>query len=152
VIAGSKTPGLTELADNRGLASYPIVLDQDAWWKEWGPKIEMQEGRQGWILFVLDAQAKILEVSMKISQNVRNRWAEAGGVDVEQASEAALRWFEENYPKAESLPEWARFIVSAQYGNFCVLARLGRELKGVQDHGFNTLVLENDGQTLKEVA
>lgn len=151
IVEGSKLRGLTTLADNRGIASLPILQDMDVWWREWGPRIVKDVGKQGWVLFILDANEKIMETSTLLSRVLRNKpewdtrgWTEKEWSRVDESTTAAVRWFENNMPKPEHVPEWAQFILSAQYANLCVLARLGRETQAAIDQGYTTVVLEAD--------
>jgi hypothetical protein len=154
IVEESKLAGLTKMADNRGTASLPILQDWQLWWKEWGPRIQRDVGRQGWVLFVLDANEKLLEMSTLVSRIIRGKpswdsrgWTENEYGNVESICMAGLRWFERHAEAVQKdAPEWAKFILAAQYGNFSALARLGRELRGLQEAGYSTVVLEtNEG-------
>jgi hypothetical protein len=151
VIASESTRGsLTQLADNRGLSSLPVVSDWQDWWRVWGPKILDNVGKVGWVLFVLDANEKILEESMLLSRLIKGKpghtskgWTPDEYGNVETICMQGLRWFETHAPSViRDAPEWAQFILSAQYGNLCVLARLGREQRSLQETGYSTVVLE----------
>jgi hypothetical protein len=152
MIASSSTrAALTVRTDKRGLASFPVVADWQLWWKTWGPKIAAQEGRQGWILFLLDANERLMEVSMLISRIIRSKpqwttegWSQDEWSNVQDVAARATAWFEANCP-TKDLPEWAQFIAAAQYGNFRVLERLARELRALQEQGYTTVVLEETG-------
>lgn len=151
IVERSKLRGLTQLADNRGVASLPILQDMQDWWQVWGPRIAKEEGKQGWILFLLDAHEKIEEVSMLVSRLLRNKpewdskgWSQNEWLPVDEQSTAAVRWFENHLPRLDDVPEFAQFLLSAQYGNLCVLARLGREMRAAQEQGYTTVVLEAD--------
>jgi hypothetical protein len=140
VATESKRAGLTGLEDNRGHSSLAVLQEWQLWWKEWGPRIARDVGYQGWVLFLLDSNEKITEVEMLASEVLRNQGCE----NIEIATLKALRWFENH---AESVkkdaPEWAAFLLAAQYGNLCALARLGRELRAKQEQGYTTVVLEH---------
>ena len=145
----SKMAGLTALADNRGSASLPVLQDMQDWWKAWGPRISRDVGQQGWVLFLLDAHEKLVEGSMLVSRIIRNKpkWdglgTESEWGSVEVATTAALHWFENHAPAVQrDAPDWAQFLITAQYGAFCALARLGRELQGLKEAGYSTMVLE----------
>jgi hypothetical protein len=160
IATGSRRPGLTKLEDNRGNASFPILKDMQEWWKEWGPKIVSEVGRQGWVLFLLDAHEKVTEVEMLLSRVLRNKskWDSAGFSEAEwsnpeQQATAALRWFERHAPGVQKdAPEWAQFLIAAQYNAFSVLSRLGREVRGAVENGYSPVVLEQsatgDGLTV----
>lgn len=149
IVDQSRRAGLTQLADNRGLASLPVLQDMQEWWREWGPRIAKDVGRQGWILFLLDANEKLVETTMLMSRLLRNKpdwdtrgWSEAEWLRVDDQATAALRWFERHVQTLTDVPEFAQFLLSAQYGNFCALARVGRELRAAQEQGYTTVVLE----------
>jgi hypothetical protein len=150
IATDSRRPGLVKFEDNRGNASLPILQDWQEWWKEWGPKIARDVGKQGWVLFILDAQEKLTEVEMLLSRVIRSKpqwdtrgWSEKEWANPEAQATAALRWFEMHAPAVQkNAPEWAQFILAAQYGAFTVLSRLGREVRGLQENGFSTVVLE----------
>jgi hypothetical protein len=142
---------LLALKDERGVDSLPIVADWQEWWREWGPRIADEEGRQPWILFILDAHERQLETMMVVSRLIRNKpewntrgWSEAEWGNVEEFTEAAYQWYVRNMPKLESVPEYAQFILSAQHGSFATIRRLGRELRHVQEEGFHTVILDRD--------
>lgn len=146
IAARSKLAGLTMMADNRGTASLPVLQDMQLWWREWGPRIARDVGYQGWVLFLLDAHEKQIEGSMTVSRILRGklgRVSEREWQNVEDLTTSDLRWFERHAPEVQrDAPEWAQFLITAQYGAFCALARLGRELRGVQVAGYSTVVLE----------
>ena len=149
IVERSKLAGLTELADNRGTASLPILQDMQLWWKEWGPRIARDVGYQGWVLFLLDGHEKLIEGATLVSRIIRGKpkWDGQGSErewgNVESQTTADLRWFERHVDSVKrDAPEWAQFLLTAQYGAFCTLARLGRELRGVQEAGYSTVVLE----------
>lgn len=116
----------------------------------WGPKIAAEHGHQGWILFLLDANEKIQEVSMLLARLMRNKpewestgWSAAEWQSVEDQTAAACSWFEANAPAPmRDAPEWAQFLFTAQHGNFMVLKRLGREQKALQDQGYLVATIE----------
>jgi len=145
------------LADKRGLDSLPVIADWQEWWREWGPKIASQHGKQGWVLFLLDAQEKIQEVSMLASRVIRNKapweargWTEAEWGNVEAEGEAAVVWFATHAPgPLRDAPEWAQFLFTAQHGNLCSLARLCRELRGLQEQGYKVAVVERQPAGLR---
>lgn len=138
------------LEDRRGLSSLPVAADAATWWREWGPKIVAVHGKQGWILFLLDAQEKLVEVHMLVSRLLRNKpewdsrgWSQAEWEDVELQTAAAAAWFAQNAPTPmKDAPEWAQFLFSAQHGNFAVLRRLGRELRAIQEQGYLVATVE----------
>lgn len=145
---------LLQMKDERGLESLPIIADWQAWWREWGPKIADEEGRQPWILFMLDAHERQLETMMVVSRLLRNKpewntvgWSESEAGNIEEFTEAAYQWFVRNMPNAESVPEYAQFILSAQHGAFATIRRLGRELRHVQEEGYSTVVLDRNDLT-----
>ena len=140
----------TELRDERGLSSLDFAGDCQEWWKVWGPEIARQHGRQGWILLLLDANEKITEVSMLLSRLIRNKpefdsrgWSQAEWQNVEDQTAEAAAWFERSAPAPmKDAPEWAQFLFSAQYGNLCVLKRLGREQRALQEQGYMVATIE----------
>jgi hypothetical protein len=136
----SKRAGLTRLEDNRGDSSLAVLQDMETWWREWGPRIARDVGQQGWVLFLLDTNEKIVEVSMLVSQVLRHQAL----ANVEDVTLEALRWFERHAPAVQrDAPEWAQFIISAQYNNLTAMSRIGRELRAAQEQGYHTVVLEN---------
>lgn len=128
----------------------PIVTDCQEWWKVWGPRIAAEVGYQGWVLFILDVNEKIVEESMLLSRLLRGKpeydtrgWTPDEWGNCEEVTMAGLRWFERHAPSViKDSPEWAQFILSAQYNNLCVLARLGREVRAATEQGYTTVVLE----------
>lgn len=138
------------IEDQRGLSSLHVVTDWDEWWRTWGPTIVDRHGRQGWVLFLLDANAKLLEIEMLVSRLLRNKpewntatWSEAEWQNVETQTAAAAAWFQSNAPEPmRDAPPWCQFLFSAQAGNFAVLKRLGRELRAVQEQGYLCVTLE----------
>jgi hypothetical protein len=140
---------LLKRGEGKGLSSLSLMHDWQEWWRAWGPKITAQVGRQGWVLFILDAEEKTRELCMLLSRLIRNKpewdtrgWSEAEWKNVEETTLEAKCWYERNCPRPESVPEWAQFIVSGMYGNFCTLARLGRELRALQEQGYSCVALE----------
>lgn len=152
---------LLEMTDKRGIDSLPVIEDWQAWWQEWGPRIAAEEGRQPWIIFMLDAHEKTLEGLMLLSRLIRNKpkwnttgWTQAEWGNVALFGAEARCWFEQNHPRLEDVPEYAQFIISAQYGVFCALERLTREMRAIQDQGYKVVALESgeDGVTMRETA
>ena len=101
------------------------------------------------MLFLLDAHEKLVEGSLLVSRIIRSKpkWDGAGTErewgSVEAETTRDLRWFERHAPSVQKdAPEWAQFLITAQYGAFCALARMGRELRGMQVAGYSTVVLE----------
>lgn len=139
-----------ELKDERGLGSLPIIADWQEWWKAWGPQIAKEHGKQGWILFLLDAHEKVQEVSMTLSRILRNKpdwdstgWSEKEYLNIENQTGEALAWYERNAPSPmRDAPEWAQFLFSAQHGNLAVLARMGREQRALQEQGYLVATLD----------
>lgn len=138
----------TAFEDKSGLASLPVIRNWREWWREWGPKIAAQEGKAGWILFLLDANEKLQEVSMLIARIIRSKpkwstegWSEDEWGNVRDVAAKATDWFKANCP-VRDMPEWAQFVAAAQYGNFRVLERLARELRALQEQGYSTVVVE----------
>lgn len=152
IVETSKRAELTRLADNRGSASLPVLQDMQVWWKEWGPRIAKDVGRQGWVLFLLDAHEKAVEGGMLVSRIMRGKpkwdsrgWSENEWGNVAALTTANLRWFENHAPAVQrDAPEWAQFLITAQYNTLSALARLGRELRGMQEAGYSTVVLEHN--------
>lgn len=151
-----------KFADKAGLSSLAVVDDWQVWWREWGPKIMAQHGRQGWILFMLEANDKVQEVSMVLARIIRNKpkwnsvgWSQKEWLNCAETAAEAQAWFEKHGESVmRDAPEWAKFILVAQHGNLTVLSRLARELRGIQENGHSTVVLEAtaNGIDLKEVA
>ena len=139
-----------QLEDKRGLGSLPVVADWIGWWKVWGPRIAAEHGRAGWILLLLDANEKVQEVSMLLSRVLRNKpewdstgWSAAEWENVEDQAGEAAAWFERNAASPmRDAPEWAHFLFSSLHGNLCVLERLGRELRAVQEQGYLVATIE----------
>lgn len=141
-----------DLVDRRGLSSLAVAADWQTWWSTWGPQIAREHGRQGWILFLLDANEKLLEVQMLLSRVIRNKpewdttgWSEAEWMNVAEQTAFALAWFEKYAPgPMRDAPEWAQFLFSSQHGNFAVVARAGRELRAIQEQGYLVATLERN--------
>ena len=139
-----------DLVDLRGASSLAVISDWQDWWRVWGPKIANEVGKQGWILFLLDANEKIQEVTMLVSRLLRNkpewdsaRWTQAEWENIEHLTATACAWYEENAPAPmRDAPDWAQFLFSAQHGNLCALKRAGRELRAVQEQGYLVATLE----------
>lgn len=139
-----------DLADRRGLSSLAVLDDWRTWWRHWGPTIAAEHGRQGWILFLLDANEKIQEAAMLVSRVLRNKpewgtagWSQAEWLNVEEQTAEAAAWFAREAPgPMRDAPAWAQFLFSAQGGNLAVLKRLGRELRAVQEQGYLVATLE----------
>jgi hypothetical protein len=152
----SRLAGLTSHEDNRGNASLPVLEDMQTFWREWGPRIAKDVGRQGWVLFILDAHEKAQEMEMLLSRVIRNKpewstagWSENEWGNVEETTAEALAWFDRNCPDPDKLPEWVAFVLSGIRGNLSVLKRMGRELRALQAQGYSTVVLETDGTRLQ---
>lgn len=170
VLHDSDRPGLLEdHGDIRGEHSLPVLRDWKDWWGKWGPLVMEQYGRCGWVLFMLDAVEKILETQMTVSRLIRGKpewdttgWSEREWLNVADVTADASAWFDRNCPRLSDLPEWAGFVLAGQRGMFRTLARIGRELRSLQEQGYTTVVLESgaDGisvlkggdKVLKEVA
>lgn len=150
LVSDQRREALTQCLDNRGIASFPILMDWDEFWKTWGPQIVGHVGHQGWVLFLMDAIQKSLELQLTMSRLLRKKtqdtrgWSQAEWLNVADQTEEGLRWFERNLLDPKSLPEWAQFFQAGLYGQFTTMARLGREIRQLQDHGYNTLVVERD--------
>lgn len=138
------------LEDRRGLSSLDYATDADEWWREWGPKIAAQHGKQGWILFLLDASQKLQETWMLISRLLRNKpdwntagWSQAEWLNVEEQTALADAWFREHVdaPMKEA-PEWAQYLFVANAGHFAVAKRAGREMRAIQEQGYLVATLE----------
>jgi len=141
----------TTLRDERGLSSLAVIADWREWWREWGPTIAVRHGRQNWILLLLDANERIQEVTMLISRLLRNKpdwdstgWSQAEWLNVEDQTAEAATWFKRSAEAGpmRDAPEWAQFLFESQYGNLCVLRRLGRELRAAQEQGYLVATLE----------
>lgn len=143
---------MLSLEDRRGLSSLDYATDADLWWRTWGPIIASRHGKQGWILFLLDANQKLQETAMLLSRLLRNKpewntagWTEAEWENVETTTGAADAWFRKNADAPmRDAPEWAQYLFVAQAGNFAVCKRLGRELRAVQDQGYLVATIEKD--------
>jgi hypothetical protein len=149
---------LLEMKDERGLASLPIVEDWQSWWQEWGPRIVQEEGHQPWIIFLLDANEKLLELLMLTSRLIRNkpewntsRWTEKEWLNVAEQGAEARAWFAANHPNPDDMPEYAQFLLSGQHGLFCSLERVTRELRALQEHGFGIAVLDRSDVDLRPI-
>lgn len=140
---------LLDGTDNRGQHSLPILRDWQTWWAAWGPEIATSVGKHGWIIFLLDANERMLEMQTTLSRVVRGKpewntagWSEREWGDVSDMTAEGLAWFETNAPRLDDIPEWAAFLVTAQRGLFQTVVRLGRELRTLQEQGYTTVVLE----------
>lgn len=149
IVERSKIAQLTRLEDNRGSASKPILDDMSDWWRVWGPRIAKDVGKQGWVLFLLDAHEKLVEGANTVSRIVRGkgswdvRGSEQDWGNVETLTTGSLRWFEQHAEQVKrDAPDWAQFVIAAQYNGLCALARLGREVRALQEQGYSTVVLE----------
>lgn len=138
---------LLEPGDVRGEQSLPILRDWQAWWQVWGPRVAAEEGRQPWIMFLLDSSERIIEMQTTLSRVMKSKpewdttgWSEDEWSNIEDVCVRGLCWFERNVPK--DVPEFAAFIIAGQRGMFQTLARLGRELRSLQELGYGTVVLE----------
>jgi len=135
--------------DQRGEHSLPILRDWQTWWAAWGPQIAANVGKHGWIIFLLDASERMLEMQTTLSRVIRGKpewntegWSEREWGSVADMTAEGLAWFKSNAPRLDDVPEWTAFILSAQLGMFQTLARLGRELRSLQLQGYSTVVLE----------
>lgn len=135
---------------DRGGAAMPLAAEWREWWREWGPKIAKEVGRQGWVLFILDANEKLLEVQTIMARIIRkgSEWDSTGfqedeWLNVADVAGKALGWFEANAPSPRDVPEWARFLLAAQHGNFAVCKRLASELRTLQEQGYSVVTLEH---------
>lgn len=149
IATGSRRSGLTKLGDDRGSASFPVIADWQEWWQIWGPRIMRDVGKQGWVLFMLDANEKQLEVGMVVSRVIRSKpewntagWSEKEWLNVAEVTAEAAAWFDKNAPRLDSVPEYAQFLIAAQGGVFAALKRMGRELRALQEQGYSTVVIE----------
>lgn len=145
---------LLEPGDTRGEQSLPILRDWASWWQVWGPRVAAEEGRQPWIMFLLDASERIIQMQTTLSRLLRDKpdWDTTGWSEDEWSNPAdvtlrGLQWFERNVPT--DVPEFAAFIIAGQRGMFQTLHRLGREVRRLQEEGYGTVVLEarDDGIT-----
>lgn len=142
--------GKVSLEDRRGLSSLDFASDADEWWRAWGPVIASRHGRQGWILFLLDANQKLQETAMLVSRLLRNKpewntagWSQAEWENVEVNTALADSWFREHAAAPmKDAPDWAQYLFVAQAGNFAVLKRLGREMRAIQEQGYLVATLE----------
>lgn len=112
-------------------------------------------GRVGWVMFLLDAKDRLLETQMLVSRIIKSKpewdtrgWSEAEWLNVEETTAEAKAWYVRNLPNPERMPEWARFLVAAQFGAFCALERMGRELRACQTQGYSTVVVERSADGL----
>ncbi len=141
---------MLSLEDRRGLSSLDFAADADEWWKVWGPIIASRHGKQGWILFLLDANQKLQETAMLVSRLLRNKpewntigWSQAEWENVETQTALASAWFNEHVDTPmKDAPDWAQYLFVAQAGNFAVLKRLGREMRAIQEQGYLVATLE----------
>lgn len=138
IATGSRQTGLHDRQDNAGLASMPLLKDWQDWWRTWGPSIAAAVGRCGWVLFLLDANEKVTEEQMVIGRMLRTgKWER-----VEDVTIGGKEWFQRNCPRTDDVPDWANFILTALYGQFCTLERLGREVSGAIESGVMPIVIE----------
>ena len=143
---------LLQAGDTRGEQSLPILRDWLSWWSVWGPRVAAEAGRQPWILFLLDASERIIALQTTLSRLIRSKpewdtrgWSEDEWSSPENVTARALAWFEQNVPR--EVPEFAAFIIAGQRGTFQTLARLGKEIRRLQEAGYNTVVVQADDAT-----
>lgn len=138
IVPASRQKRLHTREDNAGLASMPLLSDWQVWWRTWGPRVAEEVGRCGWVLFLLDANEKVTEAQMVIGKMLRlGKWER-----IEDVTVGGKEWFERNCPRQEDVPEWANFVLTALYGQFCTLERLGREVLGAIESGVMPIVIE----------
>jgi hypothetical protein len=128
-----------EYADTRGLSSRTFLQDMQEWWQAWGPRIMQAEGKQGWILLLLDAVERASSMLMTMSRILRKKpewdtsgWAEAEWLPIVQTVEEGSAWFEKNAPRLKDVPEWAQFLFLALHGLFRSQCRVAREVQEIQ--------------------
>jgi hypothetical protein len=124
--------------DNRGPSSRPLLVDLQEWWAVWGPKVAAHEGKQGWILLLLDALDKVVKMQMTMSRLLRKKpawdssgWSEDEWRPVSEVAAEGAAWFHENRPRLEDVPEWAQFLFVAIHSIFAAHQRLAAELEEV---------------------
>lgn len=85
-----------------------------------------------------------------MARSIRNRaarggagWTQREWLNVQETSTEGLAWYRKHCPAPGSVPEWAEFILTAQEGLYSVLARMGRELRAVQEQGYQTISVES---------
>lgn len=141
------------MTDEGGTEALPIIEDWDSFWRVWGPRIAKEEGKHGWILFLLDAHEKITElnaVTARIMMGKSNTigtqvWSAREWENCETVATEAKAWFERNVPRLSDLPEFVQFLLSAQYSNLSILVRLARDLRGMQEqHGVSSHIVERN--------
>lgn len=151
IVPDSQRARLVARGDDGSTAVLPLVEDWQTWWREWGPRIRAEEGQQGWIIFLLDAHEKLTEVNAIMARIMRGKhnevgiavWSEKEWMNVHETAEEAKAWFERHVPTLTGVPEFAQFLLTAQYANLSVLTRLARDLRGLQEeHGIGTMVVE----------
>lgn len=127
-----------DFSDNRGPASRPLLVDLQEWWQAWGPKIANREGKQGWILLLLDTLERVLKMQMTMSRLLRKKpqwdssgWSEDEWRSVKEVAAEGAAWFEKNMPRLEDVPEWAGFLFVAIHSIFAAHKRLAAELEEV---------------------
>lgn len=153
IVPSSRRDRLVQMDDDGGTHALPLIEDWQTWWREWGPRIKTEEGAQPWIIFILDAHEKITELNaitqrimMGKTDKVGNSvWSAKEWENCETVALEAKGWFDRNVPNLKNVPEFAAFMLSAQHANLCILARLARDLRGMQEqHGVSSHMLERN--------
>lgn len=153
IVPDSQRARLLMRKDDGSTAVLPFVEDWDVWWHLWGPRIRKEEGQQPWILFLLDAHEKLTEVNAimarlmlgKPSQVGISVWSQKEWMNVQETAEEAKAWFERIVPTLDAVPEFAEFLLTAMYANFGIMARLARDLRGLQEeHGIGSYIVEKN--------
>jgi hypothetical protein len=137
------------------MSSLVTVEGWSHWWQAWAPRIAEQSGREGWILFLLDAVEEITTLEGTMSRILRDKpewntalWAEQEWLDIEHTAGSALNWYDRNCPRLDRVPEWAAFVLCAMRGHITVLARLGKELRAAQEQGYGSFVVESNAEKM----
>lgn len=142
-IATKGSPGnILSFADERGSSSFAVVKDMREWWAVYGPQIVNLYGRARWIVFLVHAHDKLEGLGMQLSRVMRNKpsWDTSGWSEDEWSSTLwaackAKAWFTNNCPDLRDVPEFAQYILVAQYGMFGLMERLAREVNEIQNEG-----------------
>lgn len=155
IVPNSRRDRLCAMDDEGGTHALPLIEDWQDWWRLWGPRIAKEEGKQGWIIFILDAHEKITELNANVQRIMMGKTDKVGNSvwnareweNCETIALEAKAWFERNVPNLKDVPEFAQFMLSAQHANLCILSRLSRDLRGMQEeHGIGSHMLErNEG-------
>lgn len=146
---------LLEYGDTETIGSLPVIEFWRTWWSAWGPLIAADVGREGWVLFLFDANEKAIELEGIMARILRDKptwgtamWSQKEWMNIKDTAGEALAWFDRNAPRKDRVPEWAAFLLCGLRAHFTVLARLGSEIRAAQDQGYSAFVVESQTDRL----